>query len=131
MVTIYILFIRSIIEQSSVVWSSSLTTEEMSSLERTQKVALRIIFNQNYICYENALKKAKLPKIVDRYKNLLLRFAIKCSKNEKTQNMLPFAKNSARTRSNDKFEVPMARKNRFFKSSIPTMARMMNQYESL
>ena len=37
MVTIYILFIRSIIEQSSVVWSSSLTTEEMSSLERTQK----------------------------------------------------------------------------------------------
>ena len=63
MITIYILFIRSIIEQSSVVWSSSLTVDEMASLERTQKVALRIIFSQDYISYENALKQSKLSKI--------------------------------------------------------------------
>ena len=56
MITIYILFIRSVIEQSSVVWSSSLTNGEMAFLERSQNFALRIIFGQKYISYENALK---------------------------------------------------------------------------
>ena len=63
MITIYILFIRSVIEQSSVVWSSAITAGEMAFLERTQKVALRIIFGQNYLTYENALKLTNLPKI--------------------------------------------------------------------
>ena len=49
MITIYILYIRSIIEQSSVVWSSSLTHDELSSFERCQKVALRITFQQDYV----------------------------------------------------------------------------------
>ena len=130
MVTIYILFIRSVIEQSSVVWSSSLTVDEMTSLERTQKVALRIIFSQDYISYENALNQSKLPKIEDRYKTLLLRFALKCCKNQKTQNMFPLANQSERTRKHEHYDVPMARKNRFFKSSIPTMARMLNQHKN-
>ena len=127
MITIYILFIRSVIEQSSVVWSFAITAGEMAVLERTQKVALRIIFGQNYLTYENALKLANLPKIEDRYKTLQLRFALKCTKNENTRDMFPLAKNVKNTRNQDKFEVPMARKERFFKSAVPTMARMLNK----
>ena len=56
MTTIYVLFIRSVIEQNSVVWSSALTCEELAYLERTQKVALRIILGTKYISYEHALK---------------------------------------------------------------------------
>ena len=41
--SIYILFIRSILEQSSVVWHSSLTKENEEDLERVQKSALKII----------------------------------------------------------------------------------------
>ena len=127
LLNIYVLFIRSVIEQSSVVWSSSLTCEEMASLERTQKVALRLIFGPKYISYQNALNLAKLPKIEERYKILLLRFAIKCTKNPKTADMFPLAKNVEKTRNQEKFKVPMARKERFLKSAIPTMARLLNE----
>ena len=59
MITIYILFIRSVLEKSSVVWSSSLTLEQIASLEKVQKVALRIICQNGYISYDNALSISK------------------------------------------------------------------------
>ena len=48
MVNIYCLYIRSVAEQSSVVWSSSITSGEEYDLERIQKVALRVILKENY-----------------------------------------------------------------------------------
>ena len=128
MINIYVLFVRSLIEQSSVVWSSSLTKDEMASLERTQKVALRIVFHKDYISYENALQMAKLQTIQQRYRDLLLKFALKCSENDKTRDMLPLAKNYPGTRNFEKFEVILARKQRLYDSAIPTMARMLNKH---
>ena len=52
----YKLYIRSIVEQNCVVWGSSITHEESRKIERVQKIALRIIFRENYLCYENALE---------------------------------------------------------------------------
>ena len=127
LITIYILFIRSVLEQSSVVWSSSITVDELASLERCQKIALRLIFGHLYITYENALNSSKLPKMEERYHTLLLRFAQKCSKSEKTKEMLPLARNVEKTRKSEKFQVPLARKERYFRSTIPTMARILNQ----
>ena len=43
LVQIYILYIRSIVEQYATVWHSSITVGEKNDLERTQKVALKII----------------------------------------------------------------------------------------
>ena len=40
---IYKTYIRSVLEQSSVVWSSSITKKNKSELERVQKVAVRLI----------------------------------------------------------------------------------------
>ena len=126
MLKIYILYIRVIIEQSSVVWSSSLTQEEENAIERVQKIALRLIYQENYICYNNALSLSKLPTIKDRFKNLLYKFAVKCTKNMKTENMIPLNENNDRLRQKEKYKVPLARKQRLFKSTIPTMARMLN-----
>ena len=63
MIKIYVLFIRVTIEQSSVVWSSALTQQEEQSLERIQKIALRLIYQNEYISYDNALFLSKLPTI--------------------------------------------------------------------
>ena len=54
---IYILYIRSILEQSCVVWHSSLTKENSDDLERVQKCAARIIMGNKYKDYEDALQK--------------------------------------------------------------------------
>ena len=87
-VQIYILYIRSVTEQSSVVWSTSLTEEESNDLERTQKAALRIIHKHDYICYENALKLSNLLPLAKRREHLLHKFAVKTLKNPKTTHMI-------------------------------------------
>ena len=126
MITIYMMFIRSVLEQSSVVWSSSLTQEQLNSLERAQKVALKIIFQEKYTSYENALKLSNLSTLKIRYEQLLMRFAKKCIKNDRTKDILPLNVTTDRLRQHEKYCVPFARKERFRKSTIPTMARMLN-----
>ena len=55
LVNIYILYIRSLVEQNVAVWNSIITQEEKEDIERVQKVALRIILKENYADYNNAL----------------------------------------------------------------------------
>ena len=55
LVNIYILYIRSLVEQNVAVWNSIITQEEKEDIERVQKDALRIILKENYADYNNAL----------------------------------------------------------------------------
>ena len=66
LVHIYTLFIRSILEQSSVVWSAAITKEESKALERVQKCSLKLIFQNQYESYENALYLANLKDLETR-----------------------------------------------------------------
>ena len=66
MVNIYILFLRSILEQSCVVWHHSISEEEKSDIERVQKVACKIILNDRYQGYDHALSYLNLQKLTDR-----------------------------------------------------------------
>ena len=63
LVQIYILYIRSVVEQSAVVWHASITTGEQKDLERIQKVALRLILGENYTTYNEALKQTGLDTL--------------------------------------------------------------------
>ena len=56
MINIYILFIRCMVEYCCVVWHSSITEEERTSIERVQKTALRIILKEDYVDYRSALE---------------------------------------------------------------------------
>ena len=87
--TIYIVFIRSLLEQSATVWHSSLTKENKSDLERVQKTALKVILGDSYINYETALRKLDMENLYSRRRNLCLRFAIKASRNPKCREMFP------------------------------------------
>ena len=66
LVTVYTMYIRSILEQSCTVWHSRLTVQNSEDLERVQKSALRIILGQNYITYEDGLETLMLSKLSDR-----------------------------------------------------------------
>ena len=87
LVNIYILYIRSVLEQSAVVWNSSITKGEQLEIERVQKCALRIILKDNYTSYEDALNLCGLETLKTRRNKLSLSFAIKCTKNEATRDM--------------------------------------------
>ena len=55
LVNIYILYIRSLVEQNVAVWNSIITQEEKEDIEHVQKVALCIILKENYADNNNAL----------------------------------------------------------------------------
>ena len=86
---VYILFVRSLLEQSASVWHSTLTLENSEDLERVQKSAVKIILGDKYIGYEKSLVKLDMETLKERRENLCLNFALKCVKNPKTKNMFP------------------------------------------
>ena len=55
MVHLWILFCRSVLEQSCVVWGTSITQENKDDLERTQKTFAKLVLKDKYEDYENAL----------------------------------------------------------------------------
>ena len=72
---IYILYVRSILEQSCVVWHSSLTEENKQNLERVQKCAVKIMLGKKYKDYESALEHVDLDNLSERRNKLCLKFA--------------------------------------------------------
>ena len=127
---IYFLYIRSHLEQSCQGWHSSLTLENTKDIERVQKNALRIILQDDYNNYPDALETLGLESLYDRRETMCLRFATKCIKikNSVINNMFPLshAQATVTTRKPEKFHVNMASTGRYKKSAIPFMQSLLN-----
>ena len=85
LIDVFVKQIRSIAEFAVPVWnsSSSLTGEEISSLERIQKTALHIILGDQYHSYSSALRTTGLVKLSERRRNICKKFAKKAQKHSK------------------------------------------------
>ena len=125
LILLYIQYVRNHCEKSCVVWNSLITKDNSTDIERVQKTALRIIYKSNYIDYENALKISGLEPLSERRKNLCLKFAKGCLKNEDTKDMFPL-KNVSRTREPEIFEVFPANTSRMQNSPIIYMQHLLN-----
>ena len=86
---IYILYITSLLEQSCTVWNSGLTEENIHDLERIQKSACRLILQDSYKSYDNALNLLDFENLQDRRESLWLQFARKCFKYDKMKHLFP------------------------------------------
>ena len=75
MVLLWILYCRSILETSCIVWGSSLTDENIYNIERLQKSFCKMVLEQKYKNYENALLTLNLKSLENRRKQLSLKFA--------------------------------------------------------
>ena len=126
MLEIYILYIRSVVEYSAVVWHSSLTQEDSLKIERIQKASLRIILQDKYEDYHQALKFVGLPTLEERRTHLSRNFAKNCVKNKKMADMFPLNPNHSNTRAHEKFLVQHASTDRLKYSAIPYMQRLLN-----
>ena len=123
---IYVLFIRSILEQSATVWHSSLTEENSDDLERIQKSAMKIILADKYQGYQQALARLGLDTLKSRREKLCLIFAKKCVQNQKLKHMFPENINlhNMKHRKTEKYQVQFAR---LQKSPIVYMQKLLNQ----
>ena len=83
---IYKTYVRSVVEQSSVVWHSSLTRQNTTALERVQRVAVRIILEGKH-SYKEGLTILNIPTLKERREILTAKFANKCLINKNTSDM--------------------------------------------
>ena len=126
---IYMLQIRSKLEQSAAVWHSSLNKKDSKDLERVQKSALKVILGDRYRGYEDALKIMKIDSLEERRQKICLKFAQQCLRNEKMRDMFQRNKSdhTMQKRNTEKFTVKKGVTERFRKSAIPSMQRLLNK----
>ena len=131
LVQIYITYIRSILEQSCVIWHSTLTQEDCDSLERVQKNALRNILKERYIDYESSLNIVQLDTLFKRRVKLLYSFGKKSIHIEQTRHLFTRKKieHDMNLRRPDKYEVIHANTERLRNSTVPYIERLLNKAE--
>jgi hypothetical protein len=122
LVTIYILYIRSLLEQSCQVWHSGLTLENITDLERVKKTACKVILQENLLNMES---------LYDRRQKLCLKFAQKCTKTRQVRDIFPLNPSgyNLETRSRERYHVTMATTGRLKDSAVPFMQRLLNDQQ--
>ena len=125
---IYIQIIRVILEQSCVVWDGALTTRNRRSLEKCQKLCLKIILPN--ISYTEALKKLKIEDLQTRRTKLTLKFG-QINRAEGKLSKL-FKQNPKIHNMNTRFSqayTTMANTKRYKNSPILNMQKLINQLD--
>ena len=122
---VYTKEIRSVLELAVPVWHSGLTRTQSNDIERIQKLAFKLILKENYLTYNSACKKLATQTLQERRVKLCRTFAIK---NLESEN--PFleklTKNINTRQSKMKAKEFKCNTTRFYKSSLPYLARLIN-----
>ncbi|XP_035660325.1 polycystic kidney disease protein 1-like 2 [Branchiostoma floridae] len=75
LVTVYVTYIRPVLEYCAPVWHSGLTTALSDRIEKVQRRAVRIILGQSYTSYTDACSDLGLPSLQARRLELITHFA--------------------------------------------------------
>ena len=123
--------IRSTLEFACPVFHSGLTKEQSRKIETVQKKALALILGRRYTNYESALAHLKQERLDARRANLSLKFALKCTQTARHQDMFPPNPNFRPNMRHQKpFLEPYCHTSRYYHSSIPSLARLLNAHSS-
>ena len=95
----YIKEIRPLTEHGVAIWNSGLTKAQVNELEKVQKVALKIILDENYISYEVACTLMNTQPLKYRRTELCTKYAIKLFKSPRCHDYFTPVKKEVNTRS--------------------------------
>ena len=124
---IYAKHVRSVVEFSSVVWTSGLTRESIIQIERVQKIAFAVILGPDYKSYKEACVSLTMETLEKRREKLAYSFARKSAKHPEHKHCLVQNQNNVNTRSQKPAFVPaQGRTQRFMCSPIPYLTDLLN-----
>ena len=128
LLAVYQLRVRSTLEFAAPVFHSSLTQVQSRKVEMIQKKAFAIILGHDYTNYATALNTLNQERLDVRREKLNLNFALKCIKSYQHRSMFPLNTNQRENmRNTKKYHEPLCRTDRYYRSSIPFMARLLNK----
>ena len=125
----YLKEVRVHLELAVPVWHSGLTGKLSADIERVQRVAITVILGQYDIHYIQACTHLGLKPLFIRRQELCERFALKTSSPDcRHSDMFQLEKNGTHfTRGKNRFREHVCLKNRFYKSPLPYLTRLLNQ----
>ena len=126
MFDVYCKEVRSILELAVPVWHPGLTKKESLDIEGIQKIAMKIILQEGYITYQLACITLGADTLEYRRTKLCLTFA---TKNIKSSNSFFTRLNPTVTtrQKSDIVQEYSCNFARFQKSSLPYMAKLLNE----
>ena len=126
---IYKGYVRPLLEYGDVVWGSSLTCDQGTTLEKVQKRACKIILGKNYNSYTDAIETCDLDTLSDRRKNHGRKFAQTLPNCQRTSTLIPPTRRSVHgrdLRNSNSISLLPCRTERFRKSPIPYFIDLLN-----
>ena len=119
-------FVRSALEMAVPLWAGALTQADINSIERVQKVAMKMIQGDQYFDYVQSLEDLNLKSLDTRRNKICLKFAKKCVKDDKFKHWFP-KKVKISPRTEEKFIRPPWNTKRYLTSSIPHLINILNK----
>ena len=104
------------------------TETDSNDIERVQKAAMRLIMGNRYQGYKEALKHMSLDSLKERREKMALRFIQKSLKQDTFSRLFPLNLNHhlMRKRNPEKYSVNIAKTERYRKSAVPFLQRLLN-----
>ena len=129
MTHLWITYCRNILENSCVVWHSSLTKQNSDDIERTQKSFAKLALGKEYKDYFSALLKLDLPYLSEWRRFLTINFCEKGIKNKTLNDLFPINNkpHKQKTRKPENFKVRQVKKERTKKSTTIYSLNQLNK----
>ena len=127
--SIFKIYIRPTLEYAAPVWHSGLTGVQSKAIEWVQRRAVRIILGRDFTSYRNACSRLGLPTLSSRREDLTRAFASSLQRSELFRSWLPPERgqiSQRSTRSSKDLDPAHCNTERYKKSAIPYMTRLLN-----
>lgn len=127
--SIFTIYIRPTLEYAAPVWHSGLTSVQSKAIERVQRRAVRIILGRDFTSYSNACSRLGLPSLSSRREDLTRAFATSLRRSDQFRSWLPPERGTISrrlTRSSNDLDLAHCNTERYKKSAIPYMIRLLN-----
>ena len=115
---------------ASVCFHSSLTSELSQKLELQQKRSLAVILGSRYRSYSQALTLTCLPRLDTLRSEACTKWALKAHNDPLHSDIFPLNTSTVNTRFRTKFKEYFCHTMKFYKSTIPSMIRSLNDIYS-
>ena len=127
LLTFYTLKIRSILMFGSACFHSSLSQELTRQLELQQRRCLIVILGQEYRSYRRACQLTGIPRLEESRESACLRWARRAQASPHHSHLFPRTTTTI-TRQSKEFLEYTCRSTRYFNSTVPYMARLLNTH---
>ena len=114
-------------EQAVAIWNSGLTKGQVNDLEKIQKVALKIILEDDYRSYDMACNQFNLKTLSDRRLDLCTNFAVKLFQSNRSEQFFTRSNRQVETRHEDPVLVKKCNTVRCYNAPHNYLSRLVNK----